>query len=696
MSITNSVVAPLAGAAQPPAAQLFTTDWADKLARTGPAQDPSPLLTNKAAMSAGALAATAPKRWPTAGSTQLAQIPGVAPAPSYASTDQFIQGIRRGDPGAWELGVGVVKMWEWTDHGVGKQAMRAALKNLPVGTWMRSLPAFDLGNGQTLSVGVFKVDSSTVAITSGGKAMRYRLLPNGVLDAKQTAGKLYPVYADPNLPVNLGGQQGTAPSQPTPAPPPTQPATQTAPQAVDTPLPQQAALQAPPNSYSNAAQLVGAIQRGEPGAKALGVAMSSLYDWADHGQTRAAIRQDLLDLPVGGAGITRGVSDGTRTTWFTLHKVKPGYVTITANGSPNRTMTAQLNSNGSLDLADTNRRINQALRGTTTTPARTTQRTAQATPLDGMPIAPGPKDNEIGRAARVAPYRAIVASDNGKIESGNVQTAVQPGLLDGKPGLERLRFLSAPTYRPNGLQNTYISVVDPQTQGFSLLAKPSTEATAAAPNPSFENFTARDWLARANSGATATADGGRALAVGNAGFFDKYGAQTTSSFATLVNGQLLNTGKMEPGRKKVLAWNNDGSGFKVANWGLNTGPKVASGQRAPQQAVAPVANALVGYRNAIVGFDPSDPAVANNKENGITMVAVNSRGQMAMLVSQDEMTPTQAARLLRTAGFNNAVLLDSGNSSQAVYSQNTQWDSNYHRLSPTDRRYAVGWAITER
>jgi hypothetical protein len=692
MSVSSSVVAAPAAAAR----LAGQGSPISPINPNGPATDNQNLnsVISLAPPGAGALAATRPQRLNPSAGASLAQIPSAAPATSYSSTEQFIQGIRRGDPGAWELGVGVVKMWEWTDHGVGKEGMRAALKKLPVGTWTASLPQFDLGNGQSLTVGVYKVDNSTVAISSGGKVMRYRLLPNGAIDAKQTASKLYTVYANPRLPINVGARQPgnpTAPAQPT-----STQATQRLPQAVDTPAPQQAALQAPPNSYRNTAQLVGAIERGEPGARALGVAMFSLYDWADHGQGRAQIRQDLLALPVGGAGITRAVSDGQRSTWFTVHKVKPGYVAITANGNPNRTMTAQLNRDGSLDLADTSQRIQRAL-GNNTRPAPTKPGTAQGQqPVGGMPVAPGPADNEIGRAAQIAPYRAMVASDNGKIETGTVGSALSPGLLDGKAGLERLRFLDTPTYRPSGLQNTYISVVDPKANGFSLLASPTTEATSAAPNPTFQNFTARDWLARANSGSTPAAGGGRVVAVGNAGFFDKYAAQTTSSFATLVNGQLLNTGKIEPGRKKVLAWNNDGSGFKVANWALNTGPRTAKGQAAPQQAVSPVANALVGYKNAVVGFDPSDPAVADHKESGITMVAVNNKGQMAMFVSQDEMTPRQAAQLLKNAGFSNAVLLDSGNSTQAVYSQNTQWDANYQRVSPTDRRYAVGWAITQR
>jgi Phosphodiester glycosidase len=264
------------------------------------------------------------------------------------------------------------------------------------------------------------------------------------------------------------------------------------------------------------------------------------------------------------------------------------------------------------------------------------------------------------------------------------------GALDFAIGLSRVKNLAATTYQPmnSNLKNTYITLVDPKKERLVIASLPTDKASALNPNPEFKNQEMGEWRGSIASGTAPVADASRVTAIINGGFFNRYGERTTGSFASKVNGEIQNTGKIEPGAKKVLSWNNDGSPFKMASWNLNTGSN-QNGKAIRQQPYAPVVAALSGSKNAIIGFDPLKADIADKVEAGITMMGVNKRGEAAMFVSEDTMTAREAAKILSDAGFTSAVLLDAGNSSQARHRHTTNFkgDEFMHSvLSKTARR----------
>jgi hypothetical protein len=251
--------------------------------------------------------------------------------------------------------------------------------------------------------------------------------------------------------------------------------------------------------------------------------------------------------------------------------------------------------------------------------------------------------------------------------------------LDNNPAFTRVIGTAnnnkLPVYTPAGANKSYLMPIDLSQVSLVPTAQRSGSTTntpnSKQPNPLYTNTKVSDFASQAIEGKVAGIDSKKLLAVFNSAYFNEYGARTSISHASLVNGEVTSTGKVEPGDKMLVTWNNSNGSASIRPWAANTtggyytgvngsGPKLAS----PNQVKTEFGE-LVGKKSVsgFVGFDAKKDFSKEAKPG--TYVGINSTGRMAVFVVGDNLTSAQAVDHLTRAGYGEQVVkLDAGPSSQ--------------------------------
>jgi hypothetical protein len=294
-------------------------------------------------------------------------------------------------------------------------------------------------------------------------------------------------------------------------------------------------------------------------------------------------------------------------------------------------------------------------------------------------------------------------SERGSLRDVKPHTQTNNG-LDGNDNFKRVvgsaDSSKLPVYQVKDKSNSYVMPIDLSKVSLSPSADRSADGkdtpTSAQPNPLYSTSTISDHSASVMSGKRKDIDSSKYLGAFNSAFFNSYRPDTTLSYSSLVNGQVASTGKVEPGKKLLLSWDNKTGVSNLTPWKANTEGGFASTTTAGKavnlaspNAVKQGFGSLVGNKNAngFVGTDAKSLVGEAKSERG-TYVGTNGKGKMAVLVAGDNMTAKEAVATLGKAGYNsNVVKLDSGPSSQLSLVTNRQ-SSNWFTGAKTDTRDA--------
>jgi hypothetical protein len=261
-----------------------------------------------------------------------------------------------------------------------------------------------------------------------------------------------------------------------------------------------------------------------------------------------------------------------------------------------------------------------------------------------------------------------------------------------------------PVYQIKDKANSFVMPIDLKKVSLAPSADRSADGknvpTSQQPNPLYTTQTVADHSETVMAGKKAGIDPKKYMGAFNSAFFNSYRPDTTLSYSTLVNGEVTSTGKVEPGKKLLLSWDNKTGASSLTPWKANTeggfestttaGKKVTL---ASPDAVKKSFGSLVGNKdaNGFVGTDAkslmSDPEKSKKSERG-TYVGTNGKGNMAVLVAGDNMTAKEVVDTFSSAGYkSNVIKLDSGPSSQLSLVTNRQ-STNFFTGAKTDSRDA--------
>jgi hypothetical protein len=150
--------------------------------------------------------------------------------------------------------------------------------------------------------------------------------------------------------------------------------------------------------------------------------------------------------------------------------------------------------------------------------------------------------------------------------------------LDNNPAFNRLKGTASnnklPVYTPVGAGNSYLMPIDLSKVSLVPTAEKSGSTsntdTSKQPNPLYKNSQVSEFANRATQNSVAGIDGKKFLAAFNSAYFNEYGNETTISHASLVNGKVASTGKIESGEKMVLTWDNQSGAASIKPWQANS------------------------------------------------------------------------------------------------------------------------------
>jgi hypothetical protein len=320
-----------------------------------------------------------------------------------------------------------------------------------------------------------------------------------------------------------------------------------------------------------------------------------------------------------------------------------------------------------------------------------------------LPTAPGGTTDDHSKRAGAAGLaaKALNAATNqarGTLVDTQKHKADAKG-LDGNSDFNRVigtaNSNKLPVYQAVGTGNSYLMPID--LSKVSLM--PSAERSGSTigtdlskqPNPLYKNSRVSDFAAAATAKGI---DGKKLLAAFNSAYFNTYGSQTTISHASLINGVVTSTGKVEPGKKMLVSWNNRTQEASIKPWAANSAGGFYSGANgtgwklASPAAVKKEFGAAVGDKDAsgFIGFDAKSDK--SNEAKAGTYVGISKAGKLAVFVVGDNMKTSTAVQYLTKAGYGAQVMkLDAGPSSQLALVTTrlkvTDYQSSTDRLSET-------------
>lgn len=284
------------------------------------------------------------------------------------------------------------------------------------------------------------------------------------------------------------------------------------------------------------------------------------------------------------------------------------------------------------------------------------------------------------QGAKAARQNANQAAARGDLVDLTPRKAGNTTAFDGNSSFKRVvgtaNSNALPVYQLADKPNSYVMPIDLSKVSLVPTAVRSTNGgstpTSKQPNPLYKNDSVADFSADASKGKNVGlgTDPSKFLGAFNSAFFNSYGPETSISYASLVAGKVTSTGKVEPGNKLLVSWDNYSQKASIKPWSANTsgGFPPAEGSNKPTlaspRAVGRGFGQSVGNSNAS-GFVGVDAKTAEDKSERSTFVGINKAGRMAVLVAGDNMTPKEAVAKLNEVGFGvQVVKLDSGPSSQ--------------------------------
>jgi hypothetical protein len=300
-----------------------------------------------------------------------------------------------------------------------------------------------------------------------------------------------------------------------------------------------------------------------------------------------------------------------------------------------------------------------------------------------MPLARGGSTNDKNPGSAKAGLDADGKNSARKYARGKL-VETQPYVptangFDGNPNFTRMvgtaNSNKLPVYQIKDASNSYVMPIDLSKISLQPIAQRSANGAGATtskqPNPLYTNSTVTQFADRAVQGRVPGIDPQKLLGAFNSAFFNTYGPETTISLASMVAGKVTSTGKVEPGDKSVLTWDNKTGAASIKSWSANSKGGYQSDydnkgvMLASPRAVARGFGKDVGNLNANGFVGTNAKTDTSDKSERGTFVGINKAGKLAVLVAGDDMTAAQAVAHLQKAGYGvQVVKLDSGPSSQ--------------------------------